>query len=374
MKKIMVVFAVMAMVLGFSVAAFAVTCVQCKCELRDIPCPTATQSAASCNGFDYDNNTAFVPPPFGPFSIDGYCATGPASNCKAIFPICDCAQAAWFLPGKNVGVQMTILVNGLSGDRGAYWSGTYGDGNAPMPLALLFNDYSTSALACAGTTVGGNSFGMPNFFLANGTTTGSPQAGTTCTVAAGSKVVILKSTAFYKLVAGDFPYWLIDIYPIRIDPAIVPAGAKISVKIELYDFNAATPICPTCVGCLCDCVIDVAVTCCATAAPATTLPFPYFADLKSTLGWWNGIAINNPTAAAGSCTLTAVERNGAISTATVAVPAGGMFVNYLENMTFAGATGGMAARITAVCNYAGATGFAMMADRSTSDSMGYRVP
>jgi hypothetical protein len=364
MKKILVLFAAMVMVLGFSAAAFAVTCVQCKCELRDIPCAEATQVGRTCYGFDYDVNLR---------TVDGYCATGPASNCRAVFPICDCAQAAWFLPGKNVGIQMTILVNGLSGDRGAYWSGDYGPGYTPRPTTFQFNDYLTSTLACAGTSVG-NSLGTPIFYLADGTTAGATQTGSACTLDAGNKVVIMKGSVPYTLLAGDRPYWVVDIFPIRIDPAIVPAGAKISVKIEVYDFDAATPICPTCVGCLCDCVIDVAITCCAKTAPTSTLLFPYFADLKSTLGWWNGIVINNPTAAAGSCTLTAVENGGITSTATVVIPANGMYVNLLELMTFTGAgPGGVSARITAVCNYAGASGFAMMADKATSDSMGYTV-
>lgn len=360
MKKILVLLTVMVMVFGITAAAYSAdVCSSCTGTIRDIPCVPPVQGGATCNGFDYDLNSA----------LDGYCVFSAKNNHRLIFSICNCAKAASFVPGLHVAVKMTILVNNMDGDRGAYWSSIPGG----APATINFKDYATAALACDNAPLT-KTFGAPTYYLSDGSITGTPSATNACTVTGTNKVTILRTAApGYVLVAGDAPHWRIDVPPIRIDPAVVPAGAKISVKVELYDPTVQTTICPTCVECLCDCTIDVAITCCSVAT-STTLNFPYFADLKSTLGWWNGIAINNTTAAAGSCTLTAVEKTGAISTATVAVPAGGMFVSFLENLTFAGATGGLPARITAVCNYAGATGFAMMADRSTSDSMGYKVP
>jgi len=362
MKKILVLLTVMVAFFGFTAGAFAVTCEQCKCELRDIPCPTATQVAPACVGFDYDLHTA----------LDGYCTPGdPTNNCRLIYPICDCANASWFAPGKNVGVKMTILVNGMSGERGAYWSGT------GVPGAIAFEPYATYTAACAVGALA-HSFGVPNFWDSTGAGAIAPAAltvDTTCTVPVGSRATILTTPVGYVIVLADSgkPHWRIDVPPIRIDPAVIASGSKIAVKVELYDVTAIPGVCPACVGCLCDCTIDVAVVCCSVGAPVTTLNFPYFADLTDALGWWNGIAINNPSAAAGSCTLTAHEKNGNVATATVSVPAGGQFVSLLQDMTWAGATGGISANVTAVCNYLGATGFAMMSNYG-GDSMGYKVP
>ena len=363
MKKILVLLTIMVAFFGFTAAAFAVTCGQCKCELRDIPCPSASQGlAAACTGFDYDLHTA----------ADGYCTQGdPTNQCKLIFPICDCATAPWFTAGANVGVKMTILVDGMSGERGAYWSGT------GVPGIIGFEPSATYNAACLAAALT-RTFGAPNFWNSTGTVAIAPAALTvdpTCTVPVGSRATIMTTPIGYLigLVDAGLPYWQIDVPPIRIDPAVIASGAKVSVKVELYDVTAIPGVCPACVGCLCDCTIEVAVVCCSVGAPITTLNFPYFADLTDASGWWNGIAINNPSAAAGSCTLTANEKDGNVATATVSVPAGGMFVDLLQNIAWVGATGGLSANVTAVCNYAGATGFAMMSNYG-GDSMGYKVP
>jgi hypothetical protein len=100
------------------------------------------------------------------------------------------------------------------------------------------------------------------------------------------------------------------------------------------------------------------------------LNFPYFTSLTSG-GWWNGISISNPTTAPGTCILTAQQQDGSVGTATVAVPAKSMFVDWLETMTWVGTgLGDSPCYITASCNYGGAFGFAMMAN-DAHDSMGY---
>jgi hypothetical protein len=363
MKKILVLLTMMVMVFGITAAAYSAdVCSNCKGTIRDIPCVTATQNVpGTCGGFDYDLNAVG----------DGYCLFSAANNYRLIYAICNCAESAKFIPGLAVAVKMTILVNGMDGERGAYWSNL-----APLiqPATIDFSDYTTTTAACAGTKPFANTFGAPSYFLSDGATPGVPLATVACTVPAGNRTTILKTgLPGYTLLVGDGNYWWIDVPPIRIDPAVVPAGAKISVRVELFDPTKAPGICPTCVECLCECTIDVAITCCSVAPATTTLSFPYFTDLTNASGWWNGIAITNPSAAAGSCILTANEKNGNVATATVDVPAGGLYVELLENITWAGATGGLPAFIAAACNYGGATGFAMMSDYGGS-SMGYKLP
>jgi hypothetical protein len=293
---------------------------------------------------------------------------------RDIFAICNCLNAAVLIPGKAVAVKMTILVNGVPGDNGAYWSGTAA--GVVLPATINFDSAATAAAACA-SAAQPTGFGAPSFFLQDGTTPAVPLATTACTVPAANRATILTTPASAYTIGGtEGPYWWIDIPPIRIDPSILKNSELISVKVEIYDPTLPLPICPGCVVTICDCTIVVAQVCC-TATTATTLTFPYFTQLSYTGDWWNGLVINNPTAAAGSCALTARMKNAGTRTATVAVPANGAVVDLLSNaatFTWAG-TGSldMALTLTAVCNYGGATGFAFMSN-AKGDSMGYVRP
>jgi hypothetical protein len=361
MKKLLVLLTLMVAVFGFTAGAFSQTiCENCKCPLRNISCTTASGqgAVAVCNEFDFDRNNA----------LDGYCTFSALNNCRLIFEICNCAAASSFTPGLAVGVKMTVLVNGQAGDRGAYWSGT------TAPAAITFQDATTWALACAIVPPLARSFGAPSYYLSDGVTAAVPLAGVGCTYAAANKATILTTPApGFVILAGMGSYWQIDVPPIRIDPAVLHNGEVISVRVEMYDPTAPTPICPVCVSCLCQCEIPVATVCCTIPAPSTTLTFNYFTSLTAG-DYWNGIAIANSGAAAGSCVLSATEQDGSKGTATVAVPAGGMFVDLLENITFTGTgLGGVPCFISAKCNWAGAIGFGMMANGSGA-SMGYKVP
>jgi hypothetical protein len=375
MKKLLVLLTLMVAVFGFTAGAFAAfgdpICVSCKGALRNVPLYTAaTQTTAACLGFDYDLNSA----------VDGYCSYTALNKYKAIFAVCNCdiAQASKLVPGFRVAVRMEILVNGLSGARGAYWSGT------GVPAAITFENYITATAACAGVTQS-KSFGAPIFYKADGTTSVAAAAlsvDTTCTVPASAQSTIL-TTPFgaasgYVLTLADvnLSYWWIDIPPIRIDPAVAKAGDIISVKIQIFDATQ-TPICPSCIIPLCGCTIDVAQVGCTTST-TSSLRFPYFTSLTAT-DFWNGIAIGNATTTLGSCTLIAYEKGGTTTgTATVAVPAKGLFVDLLENMTFTGTrTGGVPVYIDATCNYGGSFGFGMMVNDTVAGSgasMGYIVP
>ena len=373
MKRLLVLLTIMVAIFGFTAGAFAVypdpVCVNCKGDIRNIDCTTATgQVAGTCGEFDYD--TPFWLP--GATTGKGYCVASSMSapsNYRAIFQICNCLQAPKFVKDQKVAVKMTILVDKhdgagkIAGANGAYWSGI-----TATPL-MNFNPTAVDAAAACKLTAFTSNFGAPSFFLSDATTPGTPLAGAGCTFAAANKTTIITTPASAIALNGsEGPAWWIDIPPIRIDPAVLHNGETISVKIELYDWSVV-PICPACVVTLCDCTIDVALVCCSKTT-ATTLVFPYFTSLTAGY-WWNGIAISNPTGAAGTCTLTAQQMNGKVGTATVAVPANSMFVSWLETMTFAGTgLGASACYITASCNYGGAFGFAMMAT-DDHDSMGY---
>jgi len=372
MKKFFVLATLMVAIFGFSAGAFAAfgdpICTGCKGALRNVPIYTAAvQTTATCFGFDFDLNTA----------ADGYCAWSALNNYKAIFAVCNCeiTQAAKLVPGFRLAVRMEILVNGQAGERGAYWSGT------GVPGTINFMNFTTQALACAALPAAQvKTFGTPIFYRGDGSTSVAAAAlttDTTCTVPAGARSTIL-TTPFgaaqgYLITLADVnvPYFWIDVPPIRIDPKVIAAGAIISVNIQLFDATQ-TPVCPSCIIPLCGCTIDVAQVGC-TAAVSTTLLYPYFTSLTAG-DYWNGIAIGNPTSSAGSCTITAYEKDGSQGTATVAVPGNALFVDVLQNITFAGTgLGGVPLYLSATCNYGGAFGFGMMSNPAGA-SMGYKVP
>ena len=157
MKKILVLLTVAMGIFAFSTGAFAtgvediVTCLTCdKCALGVLPCPgTVVQGGMTptCSYFDYDYNDG---------QGIGYASGRPSvGNCRAIFPICNCVDTeTTFIAGHTIGIRMTIMVNGASGQKGAYWS-------QPADANIEFGKYASKTLAC--NTAGyGSNFGPGN--------------------------------------------------------------------------------------------------------------------------------------------------------------------------------------------------------------------
>jgi len=364
MKRLLVLLTLLVGILAFSASAFSAdVCSSCKGGVRNVPCVIPGQAAA-CLGFDYD-----TPLPAGA----GYCVAATMlapNNYKALFHICNCPDPAAFIPGLIVDVRMTILVDGASGAKGAYWSGT------PAPPGVIgFSTFMTDALACASVAAFTTDFGAPAYFLSDGVTASVPLATTACTVPAANQATIMVANSGlgagvggYVVNGAEGPVWWIDIPPIRIDPALIASGATVQVKIELID-HTGMGICPACS--LCNCTIDVAKACCG--AGTGSMFFPYFSSLDAG-AYWNGIAITNQTAAAGKATLTAYEKNGGVGQYIADVPADGMFVDLLENITWtvvSGTLGGSPCFIEVTTDYGTPDGFGMISNYANQESMGY---
>jgi hypothetical protein len=376
MKKILVLMTVVATALVLSTGAFADPCTNCKCQIRNVPCPSDSQlGPASCLEFDFDINATSANQASN--VSDGYCNTvvGAAStlNCRAILHVCDCLpDPTVFIAGLDVGVRMTILVDGVAGDNGAYWSNQ----NATAGTGIPFDTQLTQSAACAIAAHGdisattSDDFG-PETYLSDGATVAAPLATAACSVPAANRATVLDAINLGAgnglLTGAEGEYWWIDIKPIRVDPSLLASGATIQVKIELLD-DAGTSICGGCT--ICECTIDVAQMCCSTATPTTTLVFPYFASNAS---YWRGVAIINPGVTSGTITMTLHDTAGNMATASASAPAGGMFVDSLDNLTWTGAadTNGRC-WVSAACNFGAAEGAAMMGAGSTIN-MGYVV-
>ena len=114
---------VMVAVFGFSTGAFAAwgdpICTTCKgCNVEHIPCTISAGQDVTpeCPGFEYDS---FPGQPVR----SGYCThAANAQNARAIFNICNCEDPEVFDTGETIGIRMSVLVDGVMGQLGAYWA------------------------------------------------------------------------------------------------------------------------------------------------------------------------------------------------------------------------------------------------------------
>jgi hypothetical protein len=194
---------------------------------------------------------------------------------------------------------MSLLVNGMLGQLGAYWASaattigfqTYGDLDGD-PCTTLGN--------------GPYTFGPVEYWQSNGSTSATPIVGTInpCTgpIAAANQAVIVGNNVLvpgwgYVITAQDAlenrDKWWIDILPMRIDPYTIPAGATVSVLIELIGSETGG-VCSDC-EVICECTVDVAIACCG---DDVEIPMPekfgmYFPYVTWQGLWSTGIVVSN---------------------------------------------------------------------------------
>jgi hypothetical protein len=236
MKKLLVLLTLMVGVLGFSAGAFA-GCYNCKGDVRNVDCTGAVQGGV-CTEFDYDT----------PLNLgSGFCtAPGMLDNYRALFDICQCADPTYFdTAGNVVGVRMTILVDGLEGELGAYWS----DDAGVAPIAIGLGVTGATRLAACALPAYAQTFGPGAYYLSDEITPAAPLTTGACTVPAVNQTTVYSTYNIpgsgYLVAGGGFEqsWWWMDIPPIRIDPAVLNSAELVSVKIE---FIEQFGICATC--------------------------------------------------------------------------------------------------------------------------------
>jgi len=301
-----------------------------------------TQTAGTCVSFDYETNGT---------GGNGYCTNHLASAPGVPRLI---LQASQPFELTNYIVSAEILVNGVAGEHGVYWSST----------APTYGHHATSALACTG---GGAGALGATYQLGNGAVAGpvAPIAASCAGVAAAAKAVkwtsAVAGTALF--VAGDY-FLEVNLPDFNYNLAEVNAGDIVTVRLTVakstcgsvgsYDLCIGTFGCP------------------AAAAVGGQCTFPYFTSLSDDPTYWNGIAIVNKSANAGVATITAYEQDGSVGTATVNVGANSMYVNLLESITWTGTgLGGSPAYVVVVGDVFTPDGFGMIANPTSGESMGY---
>ncbi|MBI5557276.1 MAG: hypothetical protein HY885_06525 [Deltaproteobacteria bacterium] len=260
-------------------------------------------------------------------------------------------------------VTATILVNGVEGDNGVYFTSD----------AILTDGASTSTAACAFTNASGSAIGAASYFQADGTTATPVAADTDCDIAGSARAVELTTLGHNLNLAANDDFLFINIPEMHYDLGEVEDGDQVSVRITLTKAPCGEVTTQTlCVGTF--------LEECPTSAGSETMIFPYFTSPAATDAWWDGVAITNESATAGTATVTLYEQDGDSATASIAVAARSMYVNTLTAMISGGvftASSGNAGTIgdsrcfLSVSTDFAASGFAMIANTATGESMGY---
>ena len=283
MKRLFVIAMALAAIFSFSTAVVAAElCNNCtKCEIGNVPCKTySEQGVDACIPFDYEGTRTLS---------NGWCKA--ASNpCLAIMDICECGPTpnTDFAIGETIGIRMTILVDSVSGELGAYWADNFsGSGGAG---SIEMKNYPSLAWACADSGDSTGTFSDISFFKSDRVTPATPIATNVCAVKAENQTSVLASSSTsdtYVVKKDDGNFWWINIPRIRVDPNVLHNGETISVRIELL--SATRGICPSC-DAICECVFDIAIVCCDSTI-SKCIFFPYV--LPGDANWNTGIVVSN---------------------------------------------------------------------------------
>ncbi len=173
-------------------------------------------------------------------TADGYCA-GTHRNNRLVLQRTD---GVGFDAGLYQ-VQLEILVNGQTGDFGAYFAG---------PIAVAASSTLTgaanSASACeittagvpAGTPIYYNAANMSSVYQldAAGTTSLTPAGDTDCTIAAGGRITKVKTpeTSFFN--GNDQDFLFVDVPTIIWDNTLLTEGKVLSVRVTLLKAPCGT--------------------------------------------------------------------------------------------------------------------------------------
>jgi hypothetical protein len=254
-------------------------------------------------------------------------------------------------------VTAEILVNGVAGERGVYWSN-------------IVPAYATSPTTLCGVGVAGGTFAGQTYLRGDGVTAAVPVApitGNCAGVAAAAKAVKITTTSGALFVAGDL-FFELNLPSFNYNLAEVNAGDVVSVRVTLTKGTCGTVSKDLCIGTF--------ITSCPLFGAGAVRLCPYVTSLAAGDTYWDGIAVVNTGAVAGTVDLKAFKNDGTTSTFTTpSIAAGGMYVKLLSGIPWVGTTPvGVPAYITlqaaATIPAGSLDAFVMMAD-GANNSMGY---
>jgi hypothetical protein len=300
-----------------------------------------SQATPTCDAFDNEDG-------------DGYCSSTHSANSIVLASSNAFDQA-------DYQVRLDILVNGVGGDNGVYWSNetVYGDGFDSDPAC------TTASLQAIGTQ---SSY---TYYYGSGSSGAVPAnpSSNDCDLASTERAVSLLTDADDLGLTTTNDYLQFDMPALNYDLDDITAGDVVSVQITVTKVPCGNIF----VG-----IWEIGTFGCASAPAMSGLLFPYFTPIGASVDqYWDGIVITNPGATAGSALITVFEADGDQGNITVSIPARSQYVNLLSAIAFAqtvgtGSLGDSSCYVRVnVTGVSGIDGFGMMARQDTGESMGY---
>lgn len=402
MKKIITLLAAVSLIFGAVGIAMAQDCATCvEPGTINRACPEEQDQCASLP-FDYENDDYFW---IESTLVPNYCESLVKQDRRVLFPACDCDN---FREGDTIDIRMEILVNGQTGDNGAYWAQTISSVGG-----IDLGTYSTQTAACDPNRdydYNGSFIGPFDYLYYNSAgnlvTGGMPLTGSGVDCYNDdpredreNRVVVIQPNASainndclehgYVITGTDDTenrsIWAIDIPWIRFDLNKVQAGDVVSVRICVakatpreegdqcsYDLVDLGGICGD-TGCCCE--FEVGTLGCCIDEEYNTLIYPYATEMNS-VNWWYGMVITNLDSVAGEADVTVYETNadGSVDTATITVDvaANGLFVtnNQALMSAFGGDIGDGRAYFVVNTEF-DASGFMFIGNDVKAEAMGY---
>jgi hypothetical protein len=305
----------------------------------------ASGQASTCVAFDYETIGT---------GLNGYCSTHTASTGFLPKFIIQTSQPFDAVPYT---VTMEILVNGVAGEHGVYWSNV-----APL--------YNNSATSQCGAAVAAKALGAASYLKGDGTVAVpvAPIVANCAGVAAAAKAVKITTAAAPLFTAGTDFFFELNLPAFNYNLAEVNAGDLVTVRVTLSKATCGTVSFDLCMG---------TFGCPPSAATTSSILCPYVTSLSGADSFWNGLALTNTSTQPVTVALTAYKGDGTSATASKIVPAQSTVATLVSAFVWTGTTPvAVPAYITATAT--GATsipatslsGFVMMAD-GAHNSMGY---
>jgi hypothetical protein len=208
-------------------------------------------------------------------------------------------------------VTLEILVDGVVGNYGAYWS------NVPV----MTEGYATKDEACDADDTDGSGIGAATYYDVNGTIRSALAPTTGCSIPDANKVVKLVTTGHGLNLNATDRYLYVNLPTIITDGTL--SGA-LSVRVSLDKFP-----CGTVFSGIWEISEDA---CCLPNATTGSAMYPYFAKLTG--DFVNVIIVDNVGSTDGTCDIMINEEDGDQWKVTgIPVQAGRMFVAPLTGLT-----------------------------------------
>jgi hypothetical protein len=261
-------------------------------------------------------------------------------------------------------VTLEILVNGLPGDNGVYFTAENVGFIGSPDTATICNDIDNTAnLTFAATCQAG---------------TNCAAAGT-CSEVNHTRLTTALSPGNLGTIGANQRFIWVDVPQMAYNTAtagtMVVAGEAVSIRVTLGASNPGANVCGTdqfTVG-----PYTVPVGTFGTCGNNFGMVFPYFTD--NTAPWWSGIAVVNMSDNDGAATVYVYEDDGTRAQLALNVTAHQMEVYLTADLfnlagvvtTPAGATLGNDRSYMVVCSNFNMDGFGFMANSEDGTSMGY---